>query len=268
MRVLTTPNQQRMKFDKIQKKFWFVLKIWLKNEIFDHSWSAKDEILQNQEILIHVENLAQNWHFWPLGTYERWNLATSRNFERPWKFGSKLRVLTTLDLRRIKFGEIKKFKAVLKIWLKKGDFWQGSKAWPANDEIWQNPQILSRVGNPQILSRVENFAQNWDFWLLRTCEGYEIWQNPEILKKSCCKFGSKWDFWPLRTCKEWIGQNQEILSRVENLAINGHFWLLGTWKGGNLVKFRNFQSHLKFWSKLRVSTTQNLQRMNLTNPEI
>ena len=286
-----------MKFGKIQK-FSVALKIWLKNESFDHSKPAKDEIWQNPEkILICVENLAQkwdfwpllicegwnfaksrnfdscrkfssNWHFWPLGTYERWNLATSRNFERPWKFGSKLRVLTTLDLRRIKFGEIKKFKAVSKIWLKKGDFWQGSKAWPANDEIWQNPQILSRVGNPQILSRVENFAQNWDFWLLRTCEGYEIWQNPEILKKSCCKFGSKWDFWPLRTCKEWIGQNQEILSRVENLAINGHFWLLGTWKGGNLVKFRNFQSQLKFWSKLRVSTTQNLQRMNLTNPEI
>ena len=68
--------------------------------------------------------------------------------------------------------------------------------------------------------------------------------------------------------KDEIGQNQEILSRVENLAKNGHFWLLGTCEGGNLVKFRNFQSHLKFWSKLRVSTTQNLQRMNLTNPEI
>ena len=43
---------------------------------------------------------------------------------------------------------------------------------PAKVEIWQNPEILSHV---------ENFAQNWDFWPLRTCEGYEIWQNPEIL---------------------------------------------------------------------------------------
>ena len=67
----------------------------------------------------------------------------------------------------------------------------------------------------------------------------------------------KWDFWPLRT-KDEIGQNQEILSHVENLAKNWHFWPLGTCKGGNLVKFRNFQSHLKFWSKLRVLTTQNL----------
>ena len=33
-----------------QEKFWFVLKIWLKNAIFDHSKPAKDEIWQNQEI--------------------------------------------------------------------------------------------------------------------------------------------------------------------------------------------------------------------------
>ena len=82
------------------ERFWFVLKIWLKNQIFDHYWPVKGEILQNQEILIHVESLAQNWHLWPLWTYERWSLAKSRTFERPWIFGSKLRVL--MDLRKDK----------------------------------------------------------------------------------------------------------------------------------------------------------------------
>ena len=32
------------------EKFWFVLKIWLKNEIFDHSRPANDKIWQNPEI--------------------------------------------------------------------------------------------------------------------------------------------------------------------------------------------------------------------------
>ena len=31
--------------------------------------------------------------------------------------------------------------------------------------------------------------------------------------------------------KDEIGQNQKILGRVENLAKNGHFWLLGTCEG-------------------------------------
>ena len=221
MRFLTTPDLRRMKYCKIKT------------------------------ILIHVQNLAQNWHFWPLGTYERWNLAKWRNFEWPWKFGSKLRVLTTLDLRRIKFGEIRKFKAVLKIWLKKEIFDKAAiKAWPAKDEIWQNPQILSHV---------ENFAQNWNFWLLRTCEGYEIWQNPEILSR-VVNLAQNEISDHSEPAKDEIGQNQEILNRLENLAKNGHFWLLGTCEGGNFVKFRNCQSHFKFWSKLRVSTIQNLQR--------
>ena len=39
------------------EKFWFVLKIWLKNEIFDHSGPVKEEIWQHPEILSHFENL-------------------------------------------------------------------------------------------------------------------------------------------------------------------------------------------------------------------
>ena len=40
-------------------------KFWFKIEIFDHSGSGKYEIWQNPEMLSHVENLAQNWNFWP-----------------------------------------------------------------------------------------------------------------------------------------------------------------------------------------------------------
>ena len=167
MRVLSTPKQQRMKFDIIQKKidlswkygskmrflitpdlpmikfgkilkFLVPVKIWIKIDILDHSRPGKAESWQNADILSQVENLAQNWHFWPLWTHEQWNLAKSRNFEWRWKFGSKLRILTTLDPRRIKFGEIKKFwyfsdifsQVVNLTWNREFDH-----PWPANDEI-------------------------------------------------------------------------------------------------------------------------------------
>ena len=55
--------------------------------------------------------------------------------------------------------------------------------------------------------------------------------------------------------KDEIGQNQEILSRVENLAKNGHFWLLGTCKGYEiwqnpeiLSRVVNMAQNLDFWS--------------------
>ena len=148
------------------EKFWFVLKIWFKNQIFDHSrpvkdeiwqnpdifsrianlacnrdfdhsWPAKDEILQNQEILIRVKNLTQNWHFWPLGTCKGWNVAKFRNFQSQSKSSPKLRVLTTLDMQRMKFGKIHKFSVTLKIWLKNESV---DHSEPAKDEIWQNPE--------------------------------------------------------------------------------------------------------------------------------
>ena len=49
------------------EKFWSVLQIWLKTEI-DHSGPAEDEIWQNPEIFSRVENLAWNQEFdhsWP-----------------------------------------------------------------------------------------------------------------------------------------------------------------------------------------------------------
>ena len=144
-------------------------------------------------MLSHIENLAQNWDFWPFLTCEGWNLAKSRNVELLWKFGSKLRFLTTLDLQRMKFeknqeswhvlqiklgskfrfliipdlrrmklGKIQKCWVVLKIWLKIEilDY--------TRFEIWQNPEILTHIER----------AQNWDFD--HSGPGKDkIWQNPE-----------------------------------------------------------------------------------------
>ena len=73
------------------------------------------------------------------------------------------------------FGNIQKFPVVLKLWLKIESF---DHSGPAKDEIWQNPEILSRV---------QNLAQN------------EIFDHSE-------------------PAKDEIGQNQEILSRIENLS--------------------------------------------------
>ena len=83
-------------FSRVENLAW--------NREFDYSWPAKDDILQSQHI--HVKNLTQNWHFWPLATCEGWNLAKSRNFQLRQTFGSKLRLLTTLDLQRMKFDNI------------------------------------------------------------------------------------------------------------------------------------------------------------------
>ena len=159
--------------------FWVRLKIWLKIDIFDHSacngWNlAKSRNFQFRfkfgskftflttldlgrlkfgKILTyfsHVENLAQNWHFWPLRTWEGWSLAKFRNFQSRWKFGLN---------------------------------WEFDHSGAAKDEIWLNPEILSRLENlaqnwhfwpPRIfqgwnLAKSRNFdncwnlAQNWHF---------------------------------------------------------------------------------------------------------
>ena len=52
-RFLTPPHLCRMKFGKIQK-LWAVLKIWLKNQIFDHFRPAK-EIWQNSEFSVPLK---------------------------------------------------------------------------------------------------------------------------------------------------------------------------------------------------------------------
>ena len=78
LKSLTTQNMQRIKVSKIQK-FLVVLKIWRKI-----------------------------WEIWPLRTCGRWNVAKSRNFLSRWKFGSKMRVLTTPNQQRMKFDKIQK----------------------------------------------------------------------------------------------------------------------------------------------------------------
>ena len=188
-----------MKFGKIQK----FKKIKPKIDSFDHSGHAKVEIWQNQEIFSCIENLAQKWDFWPLQTCEGWNLAKSRYFQsrckfnlksRVWppltcqwwnfdscqKFSSKLTFLTIQDMRKMKVGKIQKFSIAIKIKPKIESF---DHSGHTNDEIWQNPEILSRAlwleiwlkkeifdkawQNPDILSCIENLAQNWHFWLIK-----------------------------------------------------------------------------------------------------
>ena len=109
-----TKDLWRMKFGKIQK-FSVGLKNFAWNQEFDHSWPAKDEILQNQEILIHVK-----------------------------KFSSKLTFLKAQDMRRIKFGKIQKFSNASNIWPKIETF---DHSGPVKEEIWQHPEILSCFEN-------------------------------------------------------------------------------------------------------------------------
>ena len=226
MRVLSTPKQQRMKFDIIQKnfdlswkygskmrflitpdlpmikfgkilKFFVPVKIWIKIDILDHSGPGKAASWQNADILSRGENLAQNWHFWPLWTHERWK------FEWRWKFGSKLRILTTLDPRRIKFGEIKKFWYFSDIFSRVVNLlvtWnrEFNHPWPANDEILilvknlaQKLTFLTiqdmrkmKVGKIQKFSiaiKIKPKNKSFDH------SGHtndEIWQNPEILSRA------------------------------------------------------------------------------------
>ena len=271
---------QRMKFGKIQKfsvalkiwlrlwEFWplrtskgwnltksgktlVCLKIWLKNEIFDHFGPAKDEIWQNSEIFSRVENLAQIMRVLKTPNQQRMKFdKIQKNFDLCWTFGSKmrflttpnqqrmkfgkiqknfsraenlaqnLRVLNTQDMQRMKFGKIQKFSVALKIWLRLWEFWtlRTSKGWnltkswktlvclkiwlkneifdhfgPAKDEIWQNPEIFSRVENLAQIMRVLTTPNQ------QRMKFDKIWKNFDL----CWKFGSKMRFWPLRTCEGW-----------------------------------------------------------------
>ena len=152
MRVLTTLNQQRMKFDKIQKNFdlcwksgsknWFLttpdlrrmkfgkiqifsvaLRIWLEIQSLTTP-NLRRMTFCKVNILIHVKNLAQNWHFWSLVTCEGWNLAKSRNFQLRQTFGETF-----------------------------------EHSGPAKDKIWQQLEILNCF---------KNLARKWDFWSLWT----------------------------------------------------------------------------------------------------
>ena len=129
-------------------------------------------------------------------------------------------------MRWIEFSKIQKFWVGVKICLKM-DIFNHSES--AKDEIWQNPEYLSRVEN--------------------------------LVKK--------WDFWPLRICKYEIGQNPEYLSCVENLAQKLSFLttsFLGRLKFGKIQKFSVGSKNLiQNWDFL---TTLDLRRMKFDKIQI
>ena len=209
-------NQQKMKFDKIQK-IWFMLKIWLKNDIFHHLKDLRR--MKFGKILgHHVENLA------------------------------KTDIFDNLDMGKMNFGNIQKFPVVLDIWPKIESFDHYGPASMKFDKIqklWAVLKIFSKIrfSTPPHLRRIKfgkikknlrgvgKFGSKWDFWPCRTCKD-EVWQNPEITN-----LAQKSDFWPLWTCG-WNLAKSRISSPVENLTQNWHFWPLRTWEGLNLWPLR------------------------------
>ena len=183
------------------------------------AWPSKDEILQNQEILIRVKNLAQNWDFWSgHAKDEIWQ--NSEIFSRVENLTQIMRVLTTPNQQRMKFGKIHKFLVVLKIWHKIWEFWtlRTCKGWnlaksrnfqlrwkfgsnyesfdhskPAKDEIWQNSQIFIRA---------ENLAQNLRVLNTQDMRRMKFGKIQKFLVALKIWLKS-WEFWPLQTSKGW-----------------------------------------------------------------
>ena len=165
MRVLTTPNQQRMKFDKILKNFDLCWKFGSKMRFLTTLDLRRMKFDKIQKFLVALKIWLKLWEFWPLPTSKGWNLTKSRkilicveNLAQKWAFWPQ-----PPDLRWMKFGKIQKFSVALKIWLEIESL--TAPAWPSKDEILQNQEISIRV---------KNLAQNWDFWPLRTCEGWNL----------------------------------------------------------------------------------------------
>ena len=107
-------------------------------------------------------------------------------------------------MQRMKFGTIQKFSVASNIWLKIETF---DHSGPAKDEIWQHPEIWSRVEN---LAQIDIFKKD-----LRRPAKDEIWQNSEIFSR-VENLAWNWEFdhsWP---AKDEILQNQEILICVKN----------------------------------------------------
>ena len=103
------------------------------------------------------------------------------------------------------------------------------------------------------MSCVENLAQNWASWPLRTCEGYEIWQNPEIWSR-CLNLAQ------MRFCGRILAKSRNFQSCLK-FGSKLIFWPLWTWEGWNLAKSKHFESHWKFGSKLLFWLLKDLQRM-------
>ena len=251
MTFLTTLDLERLKFGKMQT-FWVRLKIWLKIDIFDHSacngWNlAKSRNFQFRfkfgskftflttldlgrlkfgKILTyfsHVEKLAQNWHFWPLRTWEGWSLAKFRNFQSRWKFGLNWEFDHSgpaKDEIWIKFGKIQKFSNASNIWPKIETF---DHSGPVKEEIWHIQK----------------------FWVV-----LKIWFKNEIFDHSGPANDGIWQYLKFSVpFKIWI----KIV----------YFWPLWTCEGWKLAKCRHFESGWKFGSKLTFLTTKDLQRMKL-----
>ena len=167
MQFLTTADLQRMKFGKIQT-FSVALKIWLEIESLTTPDLLRMKFCKIKKI---------------------WFVS---------KISSKLTFLTTHNMQRIKFGTIQKFSVAS---IETFDF-----SGPAKDEIWQHPEIWSRV---------ENLTQNWhfekDLRRMKFCKILTFFSRVKHLDQN-------WHFDHSEHGKDEILQNLEIFSRSENLA--------------------------------------------------
>ena len=121
---------------------------------------AKNEIWQNPENLIHVENLAQKWHFSPLkrpAKDEIWQNPDilSHHIENL----AKTDIFDNLEHGKDEFWQHPEISSCAGYLAQNWEFWP---LWTCKYEIWQNPEIMSCV---------ENLAQILDFQPLRTCVG-------------------------------------------------------------------------------------------------
>ena len=157
---------------------------------------------QNPEIFCRIENLAQNWEFWPLQTSKGWNLTKSRkilicvanltqkwdwplwtcggwnlawNFQSRWKFQGRIQVWAESAPAPLLTAKLCKFSR----------FW-GYISYSAPLYKDSAPLFL------QILNPALNLAWNQEFdhsWPAKD----EILQNQEIFDM-CQKFSSKLTF--------------------------------------------------------------------------
>ena len=244
---LTTRDMQRIKCGKIQK-FSSAIKIKPKIESFDHSGHAKDEIWQNPEIFSHAANLAKKWECWPLWTSKGWNLTKSRkNLICVKNLAQKIDFWPLQTCKGWNLAKSRYISVALRIWLE-------IKSLTTPD---LRRMIFCKVN---ILIHVKNLAQNWHFWPLATCEGWNLAKSRNFQLRQT--FGETFEH--SGPAKDKIWQHLEILNCFKNLARKWDFWSLWTWpimKFRNLTKSWNFQSQLKFGSKLTFLTTPDLERL-------
>ena len=216
--------------------FWWIWHFALKFQhfVWFPMFHSNFNILINSPVTLWSIHVLKFWHF-----------------DSPFslKFQHYDRVLTTLDVQKMKFGEIKKLWAMLKIWLENEIFdhldlgrikfgrihkFQSRLKFGSKFTFFSTLD-LGRLNK----SHIEYLAQNWHFWPLRTCKKDEIWQNSEIFSR-VEKFGSKLTF--LNT------QNMQRMkcSKIQKFSVTVKIRLkiesLTPWdlQKINLAKSRNF----------------------------